>query len=294
MRALIAAAVVATACLATPATAFAQDDVYDPYEPMNRRLFAAHEAIDGAVLEPLARGYRRITNPPVRRGVSNFLRNLRAPVIFLNDVLQGEVSRAGTTAARFGVNTTVGVLGIMDPAERMGLERHDEDFGQTLAKWGVSSGPYIFVPVLGPTNLRDGAGRVVDMAFDPLRHAEFDANETARVTRGVATGLAAREAVLEEVESIHDNSVDPYVTFRTSYGLWRYSAIQNGRRDVQDLPEFEEIPEDAATDEMQPTLQPNEGVEPLTDPMLPELPEETPPSLDGQEYSELPTTGVFQ
>jgi phospholipid-binding lipoprotein MlaA len=236
------------ACLAAPGVAAAQDAQSDPWEGLNRNLFAVHEGVDQAVLEPVARGYRAITPRPVRQGVLNFLRNLRAPVIFANDVLQGEVERAATTAVRFGVNTTVGIAGVFDPATSMGLERHDEDFGQTLAVWGVDSGPYIFVPLFGPTNVRDGAGRIVDIAFDPLTWAEFDEVDDVRLGRTLVGGIASRELVLETVDDIRRDSVDPYVTIRTSYGLLRESAIQNGATDVQDLPEFEEIYEQPANE----------------------------------------------
>ncbi len=243
MRAVLAGLSVIVACVLAPADARAQDSAYDPWEGTNRRLFAAHEAIDNAVIEPVARGYRAITTQPVRNGVTNFLRNLRAPVVFANDVLQGEAERAGVTAARFGVNSTIGLLGVLDPAQGMGLEYHDEDFGQTLAVWGVSEGPYIFVPVIGPTNLRDGAGRITDMAFNPLTWAEFNGDDAVRTTRGVATGVSAREKLIEPIDEVRANSLDPYVTVRSTYGLLRESAVRNGRQDVQDLPEFEAIPE---------------------------------------------------
>jgi phospholipid-binding lipoprotein MlaA len=237
------------ALMAAPGVASAQEAQSDPWEGFNRDMFAVHESVDQAVLEPVARGYRAITPRPLRRGVLNFLRNLRAPVIFVNDVLQGEVRRAGTTAVLFGVNTTIGIAGVFDPATSMGLERHDEDFGQTLAVWGVDSGPYIFVPVLGPTTVRDGAGRLVDIALDPLTWAEFDDVDKVRVGRTVLAGVATRELVLETVDDIRRDSLDPYVTIRTSYGLLRESAIQNGPADVQDLPEFEDIDELPASEE---------------------------------------------
>lgn len=241
-----------TACLAAPAAATAQTAQSDPWEGFNRDMYALHEGVDRAVLEPIARGYRAITPRPVRRGVVNFLRNLKSPVIFANDVLQGQIPRAGTTAARFGINTTIGLAGVFDPASRMGLERHDEDFGQTLAVWGVDAGPYVFVPLLGPTTVRDGAGRIVDIVFDPLTWADFDGARQVRVGRTLLAGVAARELVLETVDDIRRDSLDPYVTIRTSYGLLRDSAIQNGPADVQDLPEFEEIDEQPAT--LEPTL----------------------------------------
>lgn len=254
------------AVMAAPGVAHAQEAQSDPWEGFNRNLYAVHDSVDQAVLEPVARGYRAITPRPVRRGVLNFLRNLRGPVIFVNDVLQGEIGRAGTTAARFGVNTTVGIAGVFDPATNIGLERHDEDFGQTLAVWGVDSGPYIFVPLLGPTTVRDGAGRIVDIALDPLTWAEFDDADSVRAGRTILTGVAARELVLETVDDIRRDLPDPYVTIRSSYGLLRESAIQNGPTDVQDLPEFEDIdelpatqePETPASDENSQQSEPNE------------------------------------
>lgn len=236
-------------CLAAPGVASAQTAQSDPWEGFNRDMYAVHEGVDQAVLEPVARGYRAITPRPLRTGVLNFLRNLKAPVIFANDVLQGEFGRAGTTVARFGVNTTIGIAGVFDPATSMGLERHDEDFGQTLAVWGVDSGPYIFVPLLGPTTVRDSFGRVVDVAFDPLTWSEFDSVDDVRMGRGIVTGIATRELVLDTVEDIRRDSPDAYVTIRSSYGLLRDSAIQNGPTDVEDLPEFEAIDEEPATQE---------------------------------------------
>jgi phospholipid-binding lipoprotein MlaA len=234
----------------------AEDGVRDPWEGFNRNLYAVHDSVDRAVLEPVARGYRAVTPGPVRRGVVNFLRNLRSPVIFANDLLQGEISRAGTTAVRFGINSTVGIAGAFDPATNMGLERHDEDFGQTLAVWGVGSGPYIFVPLMGPTTVRDGAGRIVDIAFDPLTWFKGDDINTIRATRTIVAGISAREEVLDTVDDIRATSVDPYVTIRSSYGLLRQSAIQNGPANVQDLPDFEDI------DETPETSTPETGADP--------------------------------
>jgi len=236
------------AALATPSLAFAQEAaVHDPWEGFNRQMFAVHEGVDNAVLEPVARGYRAVTPRPLRTGVLNFLRNLRGPVIFANDVLQGEFSRAGVTAARFGVNTTIGIAGVFDPASSMGLERHDEDFGQTLAVWGVGEGPYLFVPLFGPSNVRDTAGRIVDTVFDPMTWLRGDDADAWRMARTVTAGIAAREQILETVDDIRANSVDPYASIRTSYNLLRESAVQNGRTDVQDLPEFDDIPESEET-----------------------------------------------
>lgn len=258
MRGNLAALSFVAACACAP-NALAQ--VSDPWEGANRDMFAVHEAIDQAVLEPVAKGYRAVTPHFVRTGVTNFLGNLKSPVIFVNDVLQAEPSRAGATVARFGINTTIGLLGLFDPASAMGIERHDEDFGQTLAVWGVDSGPYLFIPLLGPTTIRDGAGRIVDLAFDPLTWATFDEADETRLIRTGVSGLATREALLDQVDEIRENSLDPYVTFRSSYGLVRESAIRNGPTDVEDLPEFDDVPqlEDAPIETPVETPQINPG-----------------------------------
>lgn len=256
MRGAIAVLTLA-ACLA-PAAAFAQDapaplppEVQqqeelaaegdgDPWEGFNRTMFATHEAVDRAVLEPVARGYRAVTPNPVRASVRAFLRNLRSPVILANDLMQGEFERAGRTVLRFGLNTTVGFLGLFDPATGLGIEGHDEDFGQTLAVWGVDSGPYLFIPLMGPTTLRDGLGRIVDNVFDPFNYAQFENADTARIARGALGGVSAREGVLDAVDGIRRDSMDPYASIRTSYLLLRQSAVQNGQMNVQDLPDFED------------------------------------------------------
>ncbi|HRK65818.1 MAG TPA: VacJ family lipoprotein, partial [Terricaulis sp.] len=256
MRGAVAVLTLA-ACLA-PAAAFAQDapaplppEVQqqeelaaegdgDPWEGFNRTMFATHEAVDRAVLEPVARGYRAVTPNPVRASVRAFLRNLRSPVILANDLMQGEFERAGRTVLRFGLNTTVGFLGLFDPATGLGIEGHDEDFGQTLAVWGVDSGPYLFIPLMGPTTLRDGLGRIVDNVFDPFNYAQFENADTARIARGALGGVSAREGVLDAVDGIRRDSMDPYASIRTSYLLLRQSAVQNGQMNVQDLPDFDE------------------------------------------------------
>lgn len=241
MRNTVSVLIFAT-CLGAPATAFAQEVAHDPWEGVNRNLFAFHETVDKAVVEPVARGYRAITPSPVRSGVRNFLNNLRGPVVFANDVLQGEFSRAGVTAARFGLNTTIGVAGVFDPATNMGLERHEEDFGQTLAVWGVDSGPYIFIPLLGPSTVRDAFGRVVDRGLDPLTYAEGESADEFRAGQTVLTVFSTREQLLDPIADVRASSVDPYASFRASYLQLRESAIQNGRTGIQDLPEFDETP----------------------------------------------------
>jgi phospholipid-binding lipoprotein MlaA len=234
--------IAALAALGAGGTAHAQDAQSDPFESFNRAMFSFNARVDQYALEPVAKGYRAITPTFVRTGVSNALSNLAAPVTFANDVLQAEPTRAGTTLARFGINTTVGVVGLFDVARGVGLEKHTEDFGQTLGVWGVKTGPYLVLPLLGPSTVRDGTGRIVDAAFDPLNYAQFDGDDAVRIGRGVLTVVSAREGAIEAIDSLQATSIDPYVSIRTTYLLLRESAVQNGQTNVQDLPDFEEIP----------------------------------------------------
>ncbi len=269
----------AAACFASPAfaqaaagapapeyqAAHSAAPISDPAEGFNRSMYGVNDALDRVLLEPGARAYRAVTPSPLRAGVRNFLRNLRAPVIFANDVLQGEMNRAGATAGRFGVNSTLGFFGLIDVAEDMGLERHDEDFGQTLAVWGVGTGPYLYLPLLGPTNVRDGAGLIVDAAINPLTWAKFDGDDEFRATRIVFGALSTREELIEPIQSLRETSLDPYVSVRSTYALTRESAIRNGLQDVQDLPDFEPIPsEPAGTEEPPPPESVGEGEQGIT------------------------------
>lgn len=235
--------------------AIADEPTPDPFEPFNRAMFAVHEAVDKAALEPLARGYEAITPGPVREGVGNALDNLKAPVILANDILQLEPKRAATTTMRFIVNSTLGLGGLFDVAHEMGLEKHDEDFGQTLAKYGVSSGPYLFVPVLGPTTLRDGIGRGVDAALDPLNSNDYRNDDQIRTSRGVLTGLQTRADILGAVDELRAES-DPYLTIRGTYLLLRDSEIRNGKAELPDVPDLPPLPPSEA--ESPPLRQPTQ------------------------------------
>lgn len=244
--------------------------ISDPWEGFNRHMYAVNDAADHAVLEPVARGYRAVTPQFVRSGVSNFLHNLGSPVTFVNDLLQGQIGRAGTTAARLGINSTLGVFGLLDPATDFGFDRHEEDFGQTLAVWGVHSGPYIFVPLMGPTTVRDGAGQIVDLAFDPLNWARFHHDNEVRVTRAVVGGISAREELLDAVDSLRSTSIDQYATVRATYQLTRESEIQNGLVDDEELPNSADSTEAAPNDDAAPAeAAPSEEVAPSTQPPAP-------------------------
>ncbi|UFN49561.1 VacJ family lipoprotein [Roseomonas sp. OT10] len=202
----------------------------DPAEPTNRVLFAIHQGIDQVVLRPAAQAYRAVVPPPVRRGVSNVLGNLRSPVIALNDALQGETQRFGTTMGRFLLNSTIGLGGIFDVASDLGLPPHNSDFGQTLGKAGLGEGPFLFIPILGPSNPRDLLGQGVDTAANPFTYLNWGDSSWTDVYRYGRTGLTVldtRESLLDAVDAVNETSLDPYATFRSAYRQQRQRAIQS-------------------------------------------------------------------
>ncbi|HOY77025.1 MAG TPA: VacJ family lipoprotein [Hyphomonadaceae bacterium] len=213
----------------------------DPYEDFNRQMFAFNDGLDRAVLEPVAKGYRAVTNEPIREGVGNFGDNLNEPLTFVNHVLQGQIPDAGATFGRFVINTTVGIGGIFDPASAMGMQRTKEDFGQTLGKWGVQGGPYIVLPFLGPTNPRDIFGMGGDVALNPLNYPEFESDDEIRMGIGVLGGINGRAGAIEAINEVR-NQIDPYTTVRRFYDRTRAQDIANAPiqpNETEKLPESE-------------------------------------------------------
>ncbi|MCB2098277.1 MAG: VacJ family lipoprotein [Parvularculaceae bacterium] len=221
-------------------------EVADPWEGFNRKMFSAHLFLDRNLLVPAAKGYRAVTPKKGRRGIRRFLANIRAPGVFVNDILQGEFGRAGETLSRFVVNTTIGAGGFADPAAQIGIASHSEDFGQTLAVWGVDSGPFLFLPLVGPTTSRDSFGQIVQIGMDPLFYVRTPPADIARYTRAGVGGVSAREQFLDPLAEIEAKSLDYYASFRSFYLQARKREIANGVVDYSDLPdigEFEEFDE---------------------------------------------------
>lgn len=235
---VLSAAIGAAALLAGCATPPPADDpdavaafneANDPLEPMNRYFFELNYAADELLFKPLAGWYYVALPDFAQDGVRNALRNVRSPVVLANDLFQGETERAGITFGRFLVNTTLGLGGLFDVASRMGLEYHDEDFGQTLAVHGVDEGPYLMLPLLGPSNPRDAAGRIVDMLFDPLTYiGYFGGVDNIGLGAGVVEGLDTRARNLKTLDEIRKGSLDYYATFRSLYRQRRADEINNG------------------------------------------------------------------
>jgi phospholipid-binding lipoprotein MlaA len=162
--------VLTAGCSTSDPEALAQND---PYEPTNRVVFKVNKAIDNAVAKPVAKFYNHAVPVPVRDSIHNVLTNLDKPVVFGNDILQGEGTRAGETLERFALNSTLGVAGLFDVATAFGVPDHSEDFGQTLGVWGAGEGPYLVIPFMGPDPPRDLAGDVADIFMDPLTYIKF-------------------------------------------------------------------------------------------------------------------------
>jgi phospholipid-binding lipoprotein MlaA len=199
----------------------------DPYEPANRIGFAINDGLDTYFLAPVARAYRFAVPGVVRTPIHNVLQNLSTPVIFINDVIQTKPRRAGDTFMRFVINTTAGVGGLFDVAADAGYPYHDADFGMTMALWGVPEGPFLFLPVLGPTNPRDATGYGVDIAFDPLTYVPSGHGlRTAADVRIGVSAVDARERALDEIDSIKKTALDPYATFRSLYRQNRENTIE--------------------------------------------------------------------
>ena len=202
--------------------------VYDPLEPMNRGVFAFNNALDRAVIEPVARVYNFLTPDFFRAGVQNFMRNLRAPLVVANNILQGDVKGAGVATARFVMNTVGGIGGLFDFAAAHGLPYEPEDFGQTLAVWGFGEGFYLVLPVLGPSSLRDSAGLAVDTLADPVRLYAFNRNEEwIYYTRGAVEGLDNRARMVGAVNDRRRNSLDYYAAVRSAYTQKRRSLVRD-------------------------------------------------------------------
>ena len=202
--------------------------IYDPYEGYNRNVFAFNQTVDKIVINPVIKGYRFIAPNPVRKGVRSFLRNLKSPIILINDVLQGDLEGAKNTVVRTAINSTVGLGGIIDLAGYNGIEYEGEDFGQTLAVWGVDHGPYMMVPFLGPSSLRDYSGYFADGLADPLRWYLFNIDrEPLYYSKVVADYFDLRESLYNTLKDINETSFDSYAATRSIYYQNRAAMVKD-------------------------------------------------------------------
>jgi len=210
-------------------------DPSDRFERVNRSVYSFNRAIDHAVVRPVARAYVKVTPAPVRRSISNFFTNLDYPVTIVNDFLQGKLHDGFSDVGRFGVNTVVGIGGLFDPASHWGMEKHNEDFGLTLARWGLRSGPYLMLPILGPSTVRDAPGRVADRFVTPTSYVN---NTGVEVGAFVVKGVTARAGVLD-MDTLIDSAFDPYAFVRNAWLQRREYQIHNGNMPETMMPDDE-------------------------------------------------------
>jgi phospholipid-binding lipoprotein MlaA len=227
-----------SACATTPPTPemIANND---PYEPTNRELLRFNGKIDRYVVVPTVAVYFVLVPDRGRRAVHRFLKNLTLPTTFVNDLLQGQLKRGGQAAARFVVNTTIGFGGVLDPASRMKIPDHGEDFGVTLGIWGVGEGPYMVLPFFGPSNPRDAFGLAADVALDPTNYVPLKQHIWWDTGRYYFTVLDLRAETFQTVQTIQRSSIDYYSALRSFYRQLRANAVRDGRPpNVKELPNF--------------------------------------------------------
>jgi phospholipid-binding lipoprotein MlaA len=209
----------------------------DPLEGLNRAVFWFNDGVDTILIRPLAMGYKAVLPTPAQNGVRNFLRNLRSPLDLANQLLQGDVDGAGTVLGRFVINTTVGLGGLIDVAADNGLEYEYESLDQTLAVWGVPEGPYLVLPLMGPSSVRDAVGFAGESYADPLTNwAQNTDRDWIIYTRVGLVGISTRADLLEPLDDLKRNSLDYYAAMRALYRQRRDGLIRDGAPDPSQLP----------------------------------------------------------
>ncbi len=197
----------------------------DPVEGFNRAMFAFNEGLDTVIIKPVAQGYDAVMPSPVRTGVTNFFGNIGDFFIGVNNFMQGKPEEAASDIGRVLVNSTIGILGLIDVASDMGMDKHEEDFGQTFGRWGVGDGAFVVVPVFGPRTVRDTAGLVLDMAADPVAHIE---HVPTRTSLSVLRLVDTRADLLPADKVIEEAALDKYAYVRDGYLQRRRNLIHDG------------------------------------------------------------------
>ena len=206
------------------------NDPSDPFEGFNRGVFSFNTGLDDYVLRPVTKGYVFVTPDVAQTGVSNFFSNLTYPTVIVNDLLQGKVVQHFSDVGRFLFNTVVGLGGLVDAAGMIGLDKHDEDFGQTLGYWGVGNGPFLMLPFFGPSTNRDFVGRIGNAATNPLTYVAFEIS--APLT---AAGVVDTRAHLLGADSLLEQQLDRYIFVRNAYLQRRESLVYDGHPPKEDL-----------------------------------------------------------
>jgi phospholipid-binding lipoprotein MlaA len=251
---LLLAGLVLTGCATVPS---GKTDPRDPWERFNRSTFKFNDALDRAIARPVAKAYVKVMPRVVRTGVSNALSNLDTVPTIINDALQGKFRLAGHDSARFLLNSTLGLGGLFDPASAAGLDSNDEDLGQTLGKWGMKSGPYLVLPVLGPSSARDAFSRAADTFLEPIWYLEDDS--TRYLYRLV--DLLDQRASLLELDAQLERSYDRYAFVRNAWLQRREYQVKDGDVEDQSLELEQEFKDDPAV-EPEPATPPPDAAPP--------------------------------
>jgi phospholipid-binding lipoprotein MlaA len=246
-------------------------DPRDPWERVNRTTFKVNIALDHAIARPIARGYEKVTPRPVRTGVSNFMENLFYTITIANDLLQLKFKPFAQDTGRFVMNTTVGIGGLFDPATKVGLPKNQEDLGQTFGYWGAKPGPYFVIPLLGPSDVRDGIGRVGDNYLSPLQYVR---NNYIKYSLYGVELVDTRYRLLPQ-DKILDEAFDPYTLLKNAYLQRRQYLVTDGKvsdkdlqqQDQQQYDEEKKILEESGPDDSQTKPQ---SQQPQTPPQQPE------------------------
>ncbi|MFL6619609.1 MAG: VacJ family lipoprotein [Povalibacter sp.] len=247
---IVGVLLVAAGCASTPGRTHGED----PWQGLNRGVYKFNDTIDRAALKPVAKGYRKITPRWFRAGVGNFFSNLTYPATAVNQFLQGKPALGARDTGRFLVNTTLGLAGILDVATKMGLQANDEDFGQTLAVWGVGSGPYLTLPFFGPSSLRDAPSRVFDYFLGPLEYVQIPW-ETEWGLRGI--DIIHSRSELLSLDPTLQKTFDPYAFIRDAWVQQREFAIYDGNPPPETLEEEDFSDEEPAAADPAPAQEPS-------------------------------------
>lgn len=245
---LVAASLLAvglSACADSQSSGPIYTDISDPFEGANRAVFAFNNVVDDAIIHPVVKGYNIIVPKPARTGLDNVLKNLKSPVILINQTLQGDFDGAGDVIVRTVVNTLLGVGGIFDIAGHEGLKYEPEDFGQTLAVWGLDHGPYLVVPIIGPSSTRDYIGYFVDAFADPLRWYLYNIDEKGWYYGKVAVDyFNLRASLVDVLEDLERSSIDYYAATRSAYYQSRDAMVQDldpNYAVAPDIPDYDDL-----------------------------------------------------
>lgn len=227
-------------------------DESDPWEGLNRSVYEFNDGFDRHILKPVSEGYNEVVPAPVNNGISNVFSHVDDVLVIINDVLQLKFEQTLSDVSRFAFNTVFGLFGIFDVATHMDLPKHNEDFGQTLGYWGVGSGPYLVLPFLGPSTLRDGTGLVADWQVDPVMQIE---NETQKWATVSLKAVDTRAGLLRASRILDTAALDRYVFLRDAYLQRRNNLVYDGNPPMDELDDFDPF----AEDEFDPSVEPVPG-----------------------------------